>query len=463
MMGQQSGLQEQLFYEFRLDQWVPVDHLLRKIDAVLDLSGLHRQLAPFYSHTGRPSVDPELMIRMLLVGYCCGIRLERRLCEEVHLNLAYRWFCRLGLEGAVPDHSTFSKNPHGSFRESALFRWLFEEVVGGCLRAGLVGGEGFDIDARVIEADASRGRKVNGKLTTWPEEEKVTRPVRGYLAVLDQAMAVEAAKTAGADDDTPPGNPPAAPKVTSLTDPAAAWTNKGQMKVGFAYGTNYLIDLRRAIIVDVEATPARWSAEMAATKTMLKRTRECFGLKPRRLAADAAYGSGLMIGWLMRHGIAPHIPLLDREHQTKGFFTRADFTFDPQANVFICPGGTQLRSTGLVREDGTMPYWASTKDCRACGLKPRCTKGEKRVVTRNLFEAEREYVRALKGTEAFEVSAKERRKVEMAFAHLKRNLSFRRLRLRGITGASDEFLHAATVQNLRKLAWFVGLSLANTD
>jgi Transposase DDE domain len=157
----------------------------------------------------------------------------------------------------------------------------------------------------------------------------------------------------------------------------------------------------------------------------------------------------------MRRGIEPHIPLLDREHQTNGFFTRADFTFDPQANAFTCPGGKQLRSTGLVRDDGTVPYWASPKDCRACALKPRCTKGEKRIVTRNLFEAQREHVRALKGTEAFERSARERRKVEMAFAHLKRNLSFRRLRLRGITGAKDEFLLAATVQNLRKLARFL--------
>ena len=191
---------------------------------------------------------------------------------------------------------------------------------------------------------------------------------------------------------------------------------------------------------------------MAATKTMLERTQACFGLKPQRLAADAAYGSGLIIGWLMRRGIEPHIPLLDREHQTNGFFTRSDFSFDPQANVFTCPGGKSLRTTGLVRADGTIPYWASPKDCRACALKPRCTKGEKRIVTRNLFEAEREHVRALKGTETFARSARERRKVEMAFAHLKRNLGFRRLRLRGITGAKDEFLLAATVQNLRKLA-----------
>lgn len=143
------------------------------------------------------------------------------LCAEVHLNLAYRWFCSLGLQGAVPDHSTFSKNRHGRFRDSDLFRLLFEDVVRSCLQAGLVGGEGFAIDASVIEADASRGRKVDGKLANWPEDEKITRPVREYLVAVDRAMEAEAANR-GTDDDTPPGNPSAEPKVTSLTDPSAA-------------------------------------------------------------------------------------------------------------------------------------------------------------------------------------------------------------------------------------------------
>jgi hypothetical protein len=262
-----------------------------------------------------------------------------------------------------------------------------------------------------------------------------------------------AAETTGSDDgdSTPRGNPPSDPKFTSLTDPAAAWTNKGQMKAVFAYGTNYLIDTKKAVIVDVEATPARWSAEVAATKTMLTRTQECFGLTPQTLAADTAYGSGLMLGWLMGRGIEPHIPIIDHEHQTKGSFTRADFSFDATTNVFICPGGKPLTNNGLVRADGTMPYRASTKDCRECALKARCTTAVKRIVTRNLYEDEREHVRGLKETPAFKCSARLRKKVEMCFAHLKRNLNFRRLRLRGITGAKDEFLLAAAAQNLRKL------------
>src|SRR5215467_6485643 len=200
MMGNQRAAQAALFYEFSLETHVPTRHLLRSIDRFVELDRVRCELAPFYSEIGRPSIDPELMIRMLIVGYCFGIRSERRLCEEVHLNLAYRWFCRLGLEGAVPDHSTFSKNRHGRFRDSDLLRRVFETTVQRCMQAGLVGGEGFAIDASVIEADASRGRKVDGKLTTWPEEEKLTRPVREYLAALDQAAAAEAAGTKDADN-----------------------------------------------------------------------------------------------------------------------------------------------------------------------------------------------------------------------------------------------------------------------
>ncbi len=414
MMGRQDE-PEQLFYAFRLEGHVPRDHLLRGIDAVFDFGGTRKSLEPYYSSTGRPSIDPELMIRMLLIGYLFGIRSERRLCEEVHLNLAYRWFCRLGLEGSVPDHSTFSKNRHGRFRESEVFRRVFEDIVRACMAAGLVGGEGFAIDASVIEADASRNHRVEGKLTALPDDEKATRPVREYLDALDKAAAIETARSADEDDSTPPGNPPSEPKFTSLTDPAAAWTNKGQMKAVFAYGTNYLIDTKEAVIVDVEATPARWSAEVAATKTMLMRTQESFGLTPQVLAADAAYGSGLMLGWLIGRGIEPHIPILDRQHQTRGAFTRADFTFNAAANVFICPGGKQLTNNGLVRADGTMPYRASTKDCRECALKARCTKGLKRIVTRNLFEAEREHVRGLKETPAFKRSARLRKKSRDVF------------------------------------------------
>jgi transposase len=243
MMGQQGGGQDRLFYSFNLDDHVPRGHLLRGIDQVLDLRELRALLAPFYSHTGRPSIDPELILRMLIVGYCSGIRSERRLCEEVHLNLAYRWFCRLELDAPVPNHSTFSKNRHGRFRASEAFRQLFESVLRRCMTEGLVGGEGFATDASFIRADANRTRGVTGDQV--PKWEEPSRAVREYLEGLEKSNPV-----AADEDDLPPG------RNVSLTDPAAHWTAAPGGPPQYAYSTNYLIDLEAGIIVDVEATPA---------------------------------------------------------------------------------------------------------------------------------------------------------------------------------------------------------------
>jgi transposase len=255
MMGDRLVMQESLFYEFRLDEHVPADHMLRAIDRFVDLDGLRQHLVPFYSATGRPSIDPELMIRMLFVGYCFGIRSERRLCEEVHLNLAYRWFCRLGLDGKVPDHSTFSKNRHGRFRESDAFRHVFETVVSRCIEEGLVGGEGFAVDASLIAADANKQRSVSStEHIDWSSLAASRRAVREYLDTLDDAAWGTASE--------------AVPKFVSRSDPAAQWTGAHKGHAFFAYADNYLIDLKAAIILDVEATRAIRQAEVGAARTM---------------------------------------------------------------------------------------------------------------------------------------------------------------------------------------------------
>jgi transposase len=447
MMGRLDDRQQPLFYDFCLDDHVPQDHLLRQIATVLDLSEVRQKLAPYYSAMGRPSIDPELMIRMLLIGYLYGIRSERRLVEEVHLNLAYRWFCGLGLTGEVPERSSFSKTRHGRFRESDAFRMVFESVLQACLRAGLVSGETFATDASVIEADARVARRTEGKEPpdVWDNPANVTRPVREYLDALDKAAGLAAL----------PGESPQPPKSLSLTDPQAALTSKGKSKIAFAYGTNYLIDTKAAIIVDVEASPSRWTAEVAATRTMIDRTKSRFDLQPKKLAADTAYGSGGNLAWLMERGIEPHIPILDRTSQTNGVFTRNDFTFDRTINAYICPGGKHLP---LVhdRGTGTLIYRASTRDCGSCPLKPQCTAGACRTLSVNAHEEVRQHVASLARTEAFKKSARLRRKVEMCFAHLKRHLNFRRLRLRGMTGARDECTLAAIAQNLRKLVRMIG-------
>jgi len=438
MMGERQVAQGALFYEFSLDEYVPASHLLRSIERFVELGDVRTHLAPFYSSTGRPSVDPELMIRMLIVGYCHGIRSERRLCEEVHLNLAYRWFCRLGLEGEVPDHSTFSKNRHGRFRDSDLLRHIFETVVRRCMAEGLVGGERFAVDASLIKADANRQRGVEGSQGLTPEIP--SRAVDEYLAVLDNAAFGAATEVV--------------PKFISPSDPAARWTSAHGGLAFFAYSDNYLIDLDHAIIVDVEASTAIRQAEVTASKTMIERTEECFGLYPERLAADSAYGSAEMLAWLVHErGIEPHIPVFDKSDREDGTFSRGDFTYDHKGDVYFCPGGKMLTCKGTIVNDNQLMYRASKYDCDACALKPRCCPKEPaRKVPRSIHEGARDMARDIAKTDAYRTSRRERKKVEMLFAHLKRILRLDRLRLRGPRGAHDEFLLAATAQNLRKLA-----------
>ncbi len=449
MMGERSGSQGQFFYRFDLEKRVPADHFLRKIDTVLDLSSHRTQLAPHYSHTGRPSIDPELMIRMLLIGYCYGIRSERRLCEEVDLNLAYRWFCRLGLESDVPDHSTFSKNRHGRFRDADILRHVFETTVQTCMDAGLVGAEGFAVDGSIIRADANRQNSIPGgddhDWTDGPGGKGPSRPVREYLAALDQDAAP--------------------PKEISLSDPASRLTAAVGRPPFFGWSTNYLIDVKNAVIMDVVATPAIRSAEVASAKVMINRVEERFGIKPRRLIGDTAYGSAEMVAWMVEEkAIEPHVPLWDKGERDDGTFSRSDFVFDTGSNTFTCPGGTRLqqyrRSFGQERSGITKAnqriYRASTADCGPCALKQKCCPGQpmRKVIT-SIFEAARGVARHLHGTPEYLQSRRDRKKVEMLFAHLKRILKLDRLRLRGPSGAHDEFTLAAAAQNLRKLAKLV--------
>jgi IS5 family transposase len=385
------------------------------------------------------------MIRMLIVGYVFAIRSERALCREVQVNLAYRWFCGLSIEDKLPDHSAFSRARNERFRDSDIFRSVFERVVEACIAAGLVGGEGFAVDASLIAADANKQRSIPGK--DWDKNrapEKASRAVKEYMATLDAAAF-------GAASDV-------APKFVSPSDPAAQWTGAMRGPAFFAYADNYLIDVRFGVIMDVEASRAIRQAEVGAAKTMIERTEKRFDIKPKRLAADTAYGSGPNLNWLVKDkDIAPHIPVIDKSKREDGTFSREDFRFDKERNVYVCPAGKLLTTTGTVIDDGeTLRYLASTSDCRICPLKVRCCpKTPFRRIPRSVYEEARDVARALAKTEAFEQSRRERKRVEMLFAHLKRILKLGRLRLRGPRGAQDEFTLAAIAQNLRRLAKLV--------
>src|SRR5271165_1359414 len=339
MMGRRTHDQEQFFYSFRLDEAVPDDHPVREVAAVLDLSWVHSELAPYYPRLGRPSIDPVLMIRMLIIGYVFAIRSERALCRDVGVNLAYRWFCGLSIEDKIPDHSAFSGARNERFRDSGIFRSVFERVVGACIGARLVGGEGFAVDASLIVADANKQRSIPG--SQWSKEldpQQVSRAAKEYLATLDDAAF-------GAASDV-------TPKFVSQSDPAAQWTGAMRGPAFFAYADNYLIDVKFGVIMDVEASRAIRQAEVGASQTMIERTEACFGIKPAWLAGDTAYGSAPNLDWLVnQQGIAPHVPVIDKSQREDGTFSREDFIYDEVQDIYTCPAGKTLITTGHINTD----------------------------------------------------------------------------------------------------------------
>ncbi len=345
----------------------------------------------------------------------------------------------------MPDHSTFSKNRHGRFRDSDLFRHLFELVLSRCIREGLVGGEAFGVDASIIPADAKRLNKVEAE--GWTPE-RISRATEEYFETLDDAAFGAAT--------------PVKPKVLSPVDPAARFTGAKKAYSIFAYSTNYLVDLENAIIVDVEPTAPIRQAEVSAALDMVDRVQEIFGIYPEKFVGDGAYGNAETLGWLVHEkGIEPHVPVLDKSVRQDGTFSRPDFKFDPENDRYLCPGGNELLSSRRAfqtirtepEDTETVRYRAAKPDCAVCQLKAQCCPNTAtRHITRSVHEGARELAREIAKTDAFVATRHARRKVEMLFAHLKKILGLTRLRLRGPNGARDEFTLAATAQNLRKMA-----------
>jgi len=446
MMGQRDR-SEQLFHYFSIDQLVPPDHVLRAIDRHIDFSFVRDRTRDLYSECGRPSVDPEVLLRILLIGYLYGITSERRLVDEISMHLAYRWFTGLGFDQSIPHHSTFSKNRHGRFRDAGLFRGIFEEIVQQCIDAGLVEGERVSVDGSFIAANASRASRV--KASELPEAAKVSKTVREYLAEVEALNPVDdpgIETEVAADSDKG-----AAAATVSTTDPDACYTTKGTGAAILGYFNNYLIDNANRVILDVQPTTARLSREIVAARTMVERIDARFGIRPNILAADMSYGTGDFLTWLLQRDIAPHIPVLDRYKQTTGVFTRKDFRFVPEDNCYICPAGEKLVHVGSTPPSKSDIYRVAKNGCARCDLKSQCTTGRGRTLLRHWQEPVRDRVRQLTRGPDYARSQRERRKVEVLFAELKDRINLRRLRLRRLKHASEQMLMAATVQNIKRL------------
>ena len=437
MMGHHSRA-ESLFYYFRLEDQVPENHLLRLIDRHVSFDFVRAKLKASYSDTGRPSIDPELLLRMLLVGYLYGVTSERKLVEELRMHLAWRWFTGLGFDHEIPHHSTFSKNRHGRFQESNLFQELFEEIVARCVEAGLVRGEHMSVDGSFIQANADHHSRVPREQLA--EVAKVNHTVREYLAELERENPVEP--------------PVAQQEKVSTTDPDSTYATKGG-PARLGYYDNYLVDNASCVIVGVQATPARLSQESAAARDMIERYRERYGYLPQTLAADTTYGNGELLQWLDERGIAAYIRVKENPAATTDLYGIDKFTYVPGENCYICPEGKLLKYVGVNPLNRTHLYYSTVKRCRDCSQKSRCTRGKYRTLAIHICEPARQRAHALAQTPAFAISQRARRKVEALFAELKNYIGLRRLRLRRMRFVREQFYLAATVQNLKRLVRFL--------
>jgi transposase len=438
MMGRHSR-GESLFYYFRIEDQVPEDHLLRLIDQYISFDFVREKLKGSYSDIGRPSIDPELLLRILLIGYLYGVTSERKLVEELRMHLAWRWFTGLSFDQELPHHSTFSKNRHGRFQESNLFQELFEEVVNRCMEVGLVEGKHLSVDGSFIEANASRASRIPREQLT--EVAHVKRTVREYLRDLEQEN---------------PGEEPAHQQDrVSTTDPDSAFFTKGDRPAGLGYFNNYLIDNRSCVILGVQATTARPSQELVAAREMITRSAERRGSFPHSVAADTAYGSGELLAWLKEQGIASYIPVREHTAPKSSLYGIEKFIYVPETNSYQCPQGKQLKYIGIKLANRSHIYRATPKKCGDCPQKVQCTSGRYRQVVVHINESARQRARERTRIPAFAFAQRQRRKVEALFAELKNQIGLQRVRLRRMKFVREQFLLAATAQNLRRLIRFL--------
>ena len=446
MMGQHDR-SEALFYYFRLEDQIPETHLLRLIDKHISLAFVREKLKESYSATGRPSIDPELLLRILLIGYLYGIASERKLVEELRMHLAWRWFTGLGFDQKIPHHSTFSKNRHGRFQESKLFEELFEEIVARCLEAGLVEGNNLSVDGSFVEANASKESRIPREQLA--EAAKVNRTVRQYLSELEQQNPTE--------------EPVHEQEQVSTTDPDSTYATKGGTPARLGYYDNYLVDNQSCVIVGVQGTAARMSQETVAAQDMLARFARWQGREPLSVAADATYGNGEFLQWLLDRGITPYMRTRDSAlRKNNPGYGPERFTYLPESNRYRCPAGEQLNYVGLNVRNRAHAYIGSAKRCGACSQKAQCTNGRYKYLAIHIHESARQRARELAGTPEFSKAQRQRKKVEALFAELKNQIGLRRLRLRRMKFVREQFFLAAAAQNIKRLVRFLSQPPAPT-
>jgi transposase len=442
--------EERLFYYLRPEELIPEDHILRLIHQYVDFSFIRPKVEHLYSHTGRPSVDPEVMMRMILVGYLFGITSERRLCDEVRMHLGYRWFVGLSLEDTVLDHSTFSKNRHGRFKESAIYQEMFDEIVRQCIEKGLVSGKHLTVDSTLVKANASLKTMQPVVVSLRPKE---------YIDKVEQENPIIEEQDNNDEPWEPKGDYPLrGEKISNKThrskvDPDSRIARKSNFSETYlGHGVSYLMDNKSRVILGADQNRPNRNADAEAALRLVRRLRWVYRLKPRTVGADKGYATGEFVHQLLAEEVLPHVPIMDtRGRNEKGIYPLEQFRYDAEEDQFICPEGKVLRYWGIHRHSKQHVYRASLTHCRQCPVKAACTRSSYRSLSYHVYEASVEQARKLTKTSGYRISQIMRKRVEELFGEAKEYMGLRRMKFRGAVFVREQVLLTATAQNIKRM------------
>ena len=434
-----------------LEEMVPKDHLLRKIDKAVDFSFIHEMCAPLYcADNGRPAIEPEILFRMLIVGYLYGIKSERRLEEELNYNLAYKWFCGLGITDKAPDATTISQNRRRRFRDNQIAEKIFNEILRQCMEKGLVGGAILYTDSTHIKAKANKNRKQLVKVEVAP---------KAYLEELDAQVDKDritlGKKPFDRDDDSPGGSMAEAERMQSKTDPDSGQQCRDGKPDGFHYSEHRTVDSKCNVIVNVHIEPANEN-DITPVPKLLEEIRSRLGKLPEYMGLDAGYHSAWIAHLLTCKGIQAVIGYRRHTHKTQSY-GKYRFKYNDEFDVYTCPEKHHLYWRTTTR-DGYRQYYCDSKICRECPRRSECfgASATRRMVSRHVWQDD------LDAVTAFTKTAKGKRiynwrkeTIERSFAEAKVNHGLRFARMLGLQNMREQSFLTASVQNIKRLASLV--------
>lgn len=443
MLGEKQR-SEPMFYYIRMEDIIPENHLLRLIDKHIDFSFIRKKVKHLYSHTGRPSIDPDVLLRMLLIGYLYGITSERRLCEEIKMHIGYRWFVGLNLEDTIPDHSTFSKNRHERFAENKIFHEIFDEIVNQCISKGLVTGKHLTVDSTYIQANASF-RSLEPIVVDMNSKE--------YIEKLREENPVEDKPWEPGEDYPHRGQKISNDTHRSKTDPDARLSRKSfKATTDLYYSATYVMDNKSRIVLGADIGEPDKKTDCDNALQEIRRIKWKYRIKVESLGADKGYAAGEFIHNLINENIQPHIPIYEyQRHNHKDIYPREKFTYDMKRDIFICPEGKELKYWGIHKQSRQHVYRARKKDCTICPRKAECTKDRARSVSYHIYEDSIDKARQLNKTRGYRISQRIRKRIEELFGEAKEFMGLRRAKFRRIKFVREQVFMTAAAQNIKRM------------